>query len=83
MATVIDAKSRPVIGWAIAHHMRTDVIRDALTMAIVQRGGRPATAIFHSGHAEERQSEKRGHCPVSPRSPGYSSVYPSNDYRRV
>lgn len=48
LATVIDAHSRRVIGWAIADHMRTDLIQDALTMAIALRGDRPAKVIFHS-----------------------------------
>ncbi len=48
LATVIDAHSRRVIGWAIADHMRTDLIEDALRMAMVLRGDRPATVIFHS-----------------------------------
>ncbi|TFD51487.1 IS3 family transposase [Cryobacterium sp. Hh11] len=48
LATVIDAHSRRVIGWAIADHMRTDLIQDALTMAMVLRGDRPETVIFHS-----------------------------------
>lgn len=48
LATVIDAHSRRVIGWAIADHMRTDLIQDALQMAIVLRGDRPANVIFHS-----------------------------------
>jgi transposase InsO family protein len=53
LATVIDAHSRRVIGWAIADHMRTDLIQDALTMAMVLRGDRPATVIFHSDYAED------------------------------
>ena len=48
LATVIDAHSRRVIGWAIADHMRTDLIQDALTMAMVLCGDRPATVIFHN-----------------------------------
>ncbi|TFD71305.1 hypothetical protein E3T50_06970 [Cryobacterium gelidum] len=48
LATVIDAHSRRVIGWAIADHMSTDLIQDALTMAIVLCGDRPATVISHS-----------------------------------
>ena len=46
--TVIDAHSRRVIGWAIADHMRTDLIQDALTMAMALRGKRPEQVIFHS-----------------------------------
>ena len=48
LATVIDAHSRRVIGWAIADHMRTDLIQDALQMALVLRGKKPASVIFHS-----------------------------------
>jgi len=48
LATVIDAHSRRVIGWAIADHMRTDLIEDALRMALALREGRPEQVIFHS-----------------------------------
>ena len=46
LATVIDAHSRRVIGWAIADHMRTDLIQDALVMALALRGERPEQVIF-------------------------------------
>ena len=58
LATVIDAHSRRVIGWAIADHMRTDLIQDALTMAMVLRGDRPATVIFHSDRGTQYASEQ-------------------------
>ena len=48
LATVIDAHSRRVIGWAIAAHLRTDLIEDVLVMAMTLRGDRPAHVIFHS-----------------------------------
>ncbi|TFD69488.1 DDE-type integrase/transposase/recombinase, partial [Cryobacterium ruanii] len=48
MATVIDAHSRRVIGWAIPDHMRTDLIQDALVMAMALHGERPKQVIFHS-----------------------------------
>ena len=38
LATVIDAHSRRVVRWAIAEHMRTDLVEDALKMAITLRG---------------------------------------------
>ena len=47
MATVIDIASRRVVGWALADHMRTDLVADALRMACTQRRP-PAGVIFHS-----------------------------------
>jgi putative transposase len=47
LATVIDLASRRVVGWAVADHMRTELVEDALQMAFVTR--RPAAGvIFHS-----------------------------------
>jgi putative transposase len=47
LATVIDLSSRRVAGWALADHMRTELVENALSMAFAQR--RPAEgAIFHS-----------------------------------
>jgi putative transposase len=37
LAFVIDAFSRKVIGWQLASHMRTDLVLDALWMALAQR----------------------------------------------
>jgi transposase InsO family protein len=47
LATVIDLASRRVVGWAMADHLRTELVTDALEMAFVHR--RPdAGVIFHS-----------------------------------
>lgn len=47
LATVIDLSSRKVVGWALADHMRTELVGEALAMAFTQR--RPtAGLIFHS-----------------------------------
>ena len=56
LATVIDAHSRRVIGWAIAEHMRTDLIQDALVMAMTLREDRPAQVIFHSDRGTQYAS---------------------------
>jgi len=37
LAVVPDAWSRRVVGWAMATHLRTEPIRDALNMAVTQR----------------------------------------------
>ena len=47
LATVIDLASRRVVGWALADHMRTELISDALLMAFGTRRP-PAGVIFHS-----------------------------------
>lgn len=47
LATVIDLASRKVVGWALADHMRTELVTDALTAAFAQRRP-PAGLIFHS-----------------------------------
>ena len=47
LATVIDLASRRVVGWALADHMRTDLISDALLNAFHSRRP-PAGVIFHS-----------------------------------
>lgn len=55
LATVIDAHSRKVIGWAIADHMRTDLIITALTMALQSRKPPPGV-IFHSDRGSQYTS---------------------------
>ena len=49
LATVIDLGSRKLAGWAMADHMRTELVEDALTAAWRERGSLRA-AVFHSDH---------------------------------
>ena len=49
LATVIDCYSRRLVGWAVADHMRTSLVEDALRAAEATRGSL-AGAIFHSDH---------------------------------
>jgi len=46
LAVVLEAWSRRVVGWAMATHLRTELVLDALTMAFRQR--RPRDVIHHS-----------------------------------
>jgi transposase InsO family protein len=47
LATVIDLASRRVVGWAVADHLRTDLVAEALSDAVSRR--RPAAGVvFHS-----------------------------------
>lgn len=49
LATVIDCFSRKLVGFAIADHMRTELVEEALENASHLRGGLDG-AIFHSDH---------------------------------
>jgi putative transposase len=48
LAVVVDAFSRRVVGWAMALHLRTELVLAALNMALRQR--RPDAVIHHSDH---------------------------------
>src|SRR5947207_1069698 len=48
LATVLDVFSRRVIGWALATHLRAELVCDALRMAVATRGGNVAGVSFHS-----------------------------------
>lgn len=55
LATVIDLASRKVVGWAMADHMRAELVCDALRMAIGARRPAPG-AIFHSDRGSQYTS---------------------------
>jgi putative transposase len=46
LAVVLDVFSRRVVGWAMATHLRTELVLDALEMAVHQR--KPRSVIHHS-----------------------------------
>jgi putative transposase len=46
LAVVLDAWSRRVVGWAMANHLRAELVLEALNMALWQR--RPSDVIHHS-----------------------------------
>ena len=48
LAMVLDVWSRKVVGWAMETHLRTELVLDALNMALAQR--RPVSVIHHSDH---------------------------------
>ena len=55
LATVIDCYSGRVAGWAIAEHMRTELVEDALKAADAFRVSL-AGAVFHSDHGSQYTS---------------------------
>jgi putative transposase len=48
LAIVLDAFSRRIVGWAMATHLKTELVLDALEMALTQRS--PDGVIHHSDH---------------------------------
>jgi transposase InsO family protein len=52
LAAVIDLGSRRVVGWAMADHMRAELVCDALRMAVEARGPAPGL-IFHSDRGSQ------------------------------
>ena len=57
LATVIDCYSRQLTGFAIADHMRTELVEEALTMARKVRGSLDG-AIFYSDHGSVYTSDQ-------------------------
>ena len=51
LSVVMDAWSRRVVGWAMAPHLRTQLVLDALDMALHQR--RPRSVIHHSDQGSQ------------------------------
>jgi len=54
LAVVLDAWSRKVVGWSMANHLRTELVLDALEMAVGQR--RPKDVIHHSDQGSQYTS---------------------------
>ena len=54
LAVVLDAWSRRVVGWAIAAHLRTELVMLALDQAL--RSRRPHRVIHHSDHGSQYTS---------------------------
>jgi putative transposase len=54
LAVVLDAWSRRVVGWSIADHLRSELVVDALQMAIWRR--QPDGTIVHSDHGTQYTS---------------------------
>ncbi|WP_200259843.1 IS3 family transposase [Streptomyces sp. HSG2] len=61
LATVIDLASRRLAGWALADHMRTELVTDALDAAIRTRGSL-AGAVMHSDHGAQYTSRAFAHA---------------------
>jgi len=56
LATVIDLHSRMIVGWALAGHMRSELVEDALKMACGRSAVKPGL-IFHSNRGSQCASK--------------------------
>ena len=54
LAVVLDAWSRRIVGWSMTTHLRTDLVLNALEMAVLQR--RPKNVIHHSDQGTQYTS---------------------------
>ena len=54
LAAVLDAFSRRIVGWAMGHDLRTQLVLDAMNMAVAQR--RPRHVIHHSDQGSQYTS---------------------------
>ena len=58
MASVLDIGSRRLVGYAMADHMRTELVTDALTAAINTRGGAVTDVIAHADRGTQYTSHE-------------------------
>jgi transposase InsO family protein len=72
LASVLDLGSRRLLGYSMADHMRTELVTDALTMAVAARGGHVAGTIAHADRGS----------PSTPPTTTSSSVRPTSSARR-
>jgi len=74
LAVIIDAWSRRVVGWSMAYHLRTELVLDALEMALWNR--RPgAGLIHHADHGSQYTSLAFGRrCRQAAITPAMGSV---------
>src|SRR5664280_1527601 len=69
MATVIDCYTKACIGYAMAEHMRADLVIDALEMAS-RNYPLAAGAIFHSDRGTQYTSQAFANKTAEPRNSG-------------
>jgi putative transposase len=58
LACVTDVYSRLVLGWSMASHRKTDLVVDAVAMAVNRRGGHVPGVIHHSDRGGEYTSHQ-------------------------
>jgi len=73
LAVVLDAFSRRIVGWAMGHNLKAQLVLDALNMALTQR--RPVNVIHHSDQGSQYTSVAFGlRCKEADVRPSMGSV---------
>lgn len=67
LAAVGDAFSRRIVGWSMADHMRSELVVDALQMAVARR--RPPPGLVHHSDQGSTSAWRSARPPVTPGSP--------------
>jgi putative transposase len=62
LAFILEAHSRKVVGWSMASHMKTELVVDALQMAVWRR--KPSAGLVHHSY-----NRRKLHSALSYRSP--------------
>ncbi|WP_161965489.1 IS3 family transposase [Rhodococcus sp. P1Y] len=57
LCAIKDEHSKKALGWAIADHMRTELVLEALDMGVAGRGGDVAGTIMHSDRGSQYTAE--------------------------
>ena len=66
---VIDAYSRMIVGWQLATHMRTDLVLDALQIALGLRGPGAEVELVHHSGSQYSAATTRRRSPITTCSP--------------
>lgn len=57
LAAVLDTFSRRIVGWSMAEHMETDLVSEALRMALAHRRAAGAKLLHHSDRGSQYASD--------------------------
>src|SRR5438477_5571299 len=61
LAAVLDCFSRKIVGWSMADHMETDLVSDAMKMALLQRQPPAPDLLHHSDRGVQYASDEYQH----------------------
>ena len=57
LSAVLDCFNRKIIGWSMADHLKTDLVKESLQMALLQRGHHGGDLVHHSDRGVQYASD--------------------------